>query len=251
MKHNLVVLLLLLLGSCQYKKNALDQPKNHLDKKPIDLEYVKKRLCYQAVFDENDTIRCPDSIWVIQLKNPSLYLTQSYYGSGYGNGIWVNLIQLKQYSYTILDSLFWYNADDLFKPENIEYTDSLNWFYYIEEGGGTNHYSETKHIVRIEGNKFIELISIPQYVSDMDPEVTPMTYTSLKTTEIEVTKKRIVLKAIIESGIEKNGKTTPLKTKEDRVTFDYSNSLKKFSWKSSTNMEFNELWTEKKMYNAL
>jgi len=251
MKHTLLILLLMVFCSCQCKKNAFDRSENYLDKKPIDMEYVKKQLCYQHVFDENDTIRCPDSIWFVQLKDPSLYLTQSYYGSGYGNGIWVNLIRLKQHSYSILDSLFWYNADDLFKPENIEYRDFLDCFSYVEEGGGSNHYSETKHFVRIEDNRFIELISIPQYVSDMDPEATPMTYTSLKTTEIEVTKKRMVLKAIVETGIEKNGKTIPLRTKEDRVTFDYSTTLKKFIWKHSTNMEFKELWTGKKMYNAL
>lgn len=251
MKQLFLIIQLLCIWSCGSRYSEESNSDKNISRKPIDLEYVKTQLCYQNIFCKEDTIRCPDSIWTVQLKDTSLYLTQSYYGSGYGNGIWVNLIRLEKYSYSILDSIFWCNADDMFKPENIDYNDSLNWFCYIEEGGGTNHYSETKYLIRAENNQLTELISIPLYVSDMDPEVSPVTYTSLKTTEIEVTQQRIVLKARFEAGVEKNGKLKPLRIKEDVATFEYSDSSNSYIWKNSTNMTFKELWTGKNGYDWL
>ncbi len=251
MKKLSLILFLLFGWSCGTKNNSVNKTDSNVDKKPINIEFVKEQLCYQNIFNKGDSIRCPDSTWTIQLKDTSLYLTQSYYGSGYGNGIWVNLIKLETYSYKILDSLFWCNADDLYKPENIKYNDSLNWFDYVEEGGGTNHYSETKYLVRVENNRLIELISIPLYVSDMNPEVSPMTYTSLKTTPIEMTQKRIILKVRFEAGVVKNDKSKPSRTKDDIATFEYSDSSKSFIWIKSSNMDFKDIWTGKQMYDAL
>ena len=124
----------------------------------VNIEYVKMKLLEPININFN-SYRSPDSIWIIKLEIENLYLTQSYYGSG--NNIIINLIWFDSVSYKIMDSLFCFWADDLFSPLNITYNDKLNWFTYTSEGSGTNHYSETKHFIRIENNRFQNLFDLP------------------------------------------------------------------------------------------
>lgn len=226
----------------QNKSNSLSNNES------IDIDYVKKMLCNQINTNFNNLER-PDSIWITKIKNENLYLTQSYFGSG--NPILVNLFWVDSISYKIMDSLFYFWADDLFSPSNIIYNDTLNWFFYIEEGSGTNHYSETKQFIRIENNRFYNLIKLPKYVSDINPEENPLTYFSFETEEIKLSQKKIVIKAKFESGIIENGESKPHITKEDIATFEYSKSCKCFIWSKSTNNDFEKFWKGEIDYSSL
>lgn len=245
-----IIVLIMLIWSCGSKNDTLKKV-IHEAKQPIDIEFVKNQMCYNYIFFEEDTIRCPDSVWTVQLKDTSLFILQSYYGSGYGNGIYLHLIRLEQYSYTLLDSIFCYWADDLFTPSNILYNDSLDFFYYIDEGSGTNHHSKTKHLIRVEDNKFVELLSIPLYVSDIDFEAESPYCTSLATSEVEISKQKLVIRAEFEFNNLINDKFITTIRKVDIATFEYSELKKRYVWIKSTNKDFINFWTDKIFYSDL
>ncbi len=53
MKQSFLLLILLLVLSCGMKSNLTN-------KTPININHVKKKLCYQNILNVGDTIRCPD-----------------------------------------------------------------------------------------------------------------------------------------------------------------------------------------------
>lgn len=214
----------------------------------LDIEYVKYKLLEQNSTNF-DNLNSPDSISIVKLEMENLFLTQSFYGSGKHiniNLIWVDSISIKN-----LDTLYCFWADDLFSPFKIYYNDTLNWFTYIDEGSGTNHYSETNNFIRIENKRFNNLLSIQKYVSDINPEESPWTYTSLKTTEIVLTQKTIVVKARFESGRIEKDESNPIVIKEDIATFEFSDLCKCFNWSKSTNKEFEKFWKGEIDYSEL
>jgi hypothetical protein len=249
MKNRILILLFLQISLynnftfCQQNKSTNDR--NDI----AEIEHLKKHLCYQYLLND-ECIRCPDSIWTIKLKE-SLYLTQSFYGSGYGNGILLNLVHLEKTTIKILDSLFFNWDNDMIEPEKIKYFDSLNWYSYFELSGGTNYHSIDYNIITIEDKKFHTLLTIPKYSSVIDTEETPWTYNSIEVTEIKTTLEEIIFKAKFESGIIINDISKPLRTKEDIVEFEYSDTCKCFLWKKSTNYEFENFWKENYDFNKL
>ena len=54
--------------------------------KDVNCQKLNGQLCRQNNSLESDMVRCPDSICVIRLKDPSLVLIHSLFGSGPGNG---------------------------------------------------------------------------------------------------------------------------------------------------------------------
>lgn len=219
--------------------------------KDVNCQKLNDQLCRQNNSLESDMVRCPDSICVIRLKDPSLVLIHSLFGSGPGNGNYLNLIRIKFDTSYFTDTLYWTNADDLYRMDKLIYDDSLDWFSFVEEGGGTNHYSETQFVIRIANDRFVELLNFPLFVSDVDPEVTPMTFNSVKSTLLTVAKDRIVMRSIFESGIIENEQAQSLFSKVDTVTFDYSISSQQFIWKSSTNADFQKIWIQGLDYQFL
>ena len=211
------------------------------------IEDVKK----QFLFFEWDSIRPPDSIHVIKLELEGLYLRQSFYGTGYGNGILINLVEKKENEFNILDEILCYWEDYLFTPKKIEYDNNNDWFIYIDEGSGTGHYSEHTHIVRVFNNKLIELFHFPNYSSDIliEMDIQPQVWVSIKTNIDEANKKRIILNSVYEVGII-NDKDESVANKQikDKSVFLFYDSCNCFIWQKSSNPKFEKVWKETDTY---
>lgn len=219
-------------------------------KKSISDELIRQELCNTYHLMPEDK-RCPDSVLTVQLGKSPIYITQSYYGPGYGNGIVLHLVRMEGDRYTPLDTLLLDWPDYVFTPTPIVYNDTMNWFVCSTYGSGTNHYSDTRCIVRVKEGHFNELFSFPLYVSDMNPEAEPMTYTSLETTETEFTQEQIILHTRFEAGKITEDQSQPDRILEDTAVFEYSDSCQRYLWKSSTSPVFRNLWLGKIMYDAL
>lgn len=259
MKHFHIYLIFLLAGSLFFSCDSKTITKSEINDKhfnpkqpdsiKVDIEYVKKSLCYQFLFNKGDTINCPDSIYTTQVQDSTLYLTQSFYGSG--NPILINLIRIHPHSFNISDSLINYWASDMYKPEHLSYDTIMDWFVYTDEGSGTNHFSLTKNIVRIENDRFIKIFSYPEYISDMNPDENPMTSTSLKTKVIEISKKKIIILSTFEKGYLNNKKIKVTRTSQDVTTFVYSDSCYCYKWLNSSKSRFKDYWNGKIDYIEL
>jgi len=131
----------------------------------------------------------------------------------------------------------------------------------LERGDGTNHFSETAHWIRIEDQRLNVLLTLPLYVSDINPESTPMQFQEFKLDVLEVSQTRIVVKAEMAYGIifEPEGDVEPdeedsieiTNHAEDIAVFVFDRSKKRFFWHSSSNPLFIPFWRDDVMYHGI
>jgi len=261
MRNLLLAMLLALLWGCVSLRNRVEISEIDDCRKDPIRELIAQALC-ERFPDIWETVRCPDSTHFYPLPDSLSLLSHSFFGSGYGNGMIVHLWDISGGTAEVFDSISLCIPNDIKPLPTLVFNDSLNWFVALERGDGTGHFSETAHYIRIEDRKLNVLLTLPLYVSDIDPESSLFSVYVLQVQVLEETQSKIIVKAdvtrrVTTSWDEGEGEddadvfTEEIRHAEDVALFVYDESDKRFIWQSSSNALFVPFWADSIHYSFI
>lgn len=224
--NKLVFLLGMLVISCSCSTHP---DVAHKTDKSIDLDSVKTIL---SGYDEIPV----DSMHVVKLKQPGLYLVQ-----GFGRvDNQIRLVKIYPDRFEILDSLQTVMEDDSFGHKKIQYDIKNDWFVSSDVGRGSGDLSLNNSLIRVEKNRFATLFSYTKQLYFTDAEASPVTYETVEVKTLEMNRKRILLLASYQMEYQHVTDHNPAFL--DTVTFEFSDAKNKFIRKKSTNPALKDKW---------
>jgi hypothetical protein len=187
----------------------------------------------------------PDSTHVVKLAG-DLEIRQVF---GPGIDIVYRLVDVSGKEPKLLDEIFSLRGDDGYIQPGISYDPINDWFVFSSTDSDSNDYLQQTTYVRVEANRFHELISFPADQSFTDTESSPVSLKSMQVNVVEASGEQLVLTAVCNTGIlsadsifEKHN------TFKDRAVFVYDQVSRKFVFSRSENARFRLVWEEKEYY---